>query len=158
MNSKIKGVNFYRILSNNDKRGFFREIIRLEKNKFLNHDIKQISHSKVKKNIFKGWHGHIDQTQLNYLISGKLLVFLYDDRSSSSSYNVFEYYKINSNTPLVYSFEPGILHGYFTYDCEIEILYLTTEVYNPSKEVRKEFNYNNLDKLISQNGFKVNLK
>ena len=52
MNSKIKGVNFYRILSNNDKRGFFREIIRLEKNKFLNHDIKQISHSKVKKNIF----------------------------------------------------------------------------------------------------------
>jgi len=51
--SKIKGVFLKKIISNDDDRGFFREIFKdnvsITKKKF-----KQISHSYIKKNIIKG--------------------------------------------------------------------------------------------------------
>ena len=85
MISKIKGVNLINLISNEDKRGFFREVTRLDKSYKFNKNIKQISHSHVRKNIFKGWHGHQYQLQINYVIKGKLLVFLYDDRVKSKT-------------------------------------------------------------------------
>ena len=158
MISKIKGVNLINLISNEDKRGFFREVTRLDKSYKFNKNIKQISHSHVRKNIFKGWHGHQSQLQINYVIKGKLLVFLYDDRVKSKTYDHLEVYKLDSSNPIIYSFEPGILHGYYTSRNEIEIMYFTSENYNSKKEIRKNYDYNNLNKRLINKGYKIKFK
>ena len=68
-----------KLKSNNDKRGFFIEIFKLNQINFKS-NISQISHSLIKKNILKGWHYHKKQTQWNYLLKGKIKVFLIDNR------------------------------------------------------------------------------
>ena len=71
----IFGVKLINIKSNKDTRGFFREIFRPDKvdNKI---NIKQISHSFIKKNIIKAWHIHKKQFQWNYLLKGRIKVTL----------------------------------------------------------------------------------
>ena len=81
----IEGVIINKLISHTDNRGFFREIFRIRKNS-KNIFIKQLSHSLVKKNIIKGWHGHKKQYQWNYILSGSALVILYDDRINSQTY------------------------------------------------------------------------
>jgi dTDP-4-dehydrorhamnose 3,5-epimerase-like enzyme len=157
MNLKIKGTNIIKLKSNNDDRGFFREIIRFDDSYKFDRSIKQISHSLVNKNIFKGWHGHRSQLQMNYVIRGELSVFLYDDRENSDTNNKLEIYRINSANPTIYTFEPGILHGYYTSNNEIEIMYLTSVVYDPEQEIRKKFDYKNLDKRLKEKGYEIKL-
>ena len=82
----IDGVIKKKIISHNDKRGFFREIMKND-NKFTKIKFVQISHSKIKKSIKKGWHVHKKQSQWNYLIKGSIKVFLLDLRKQSRTYN-----------------------------------------------------------------------
>ena len=82
----IKGVVIKNIKSNNDKRGFFREIMK-ETDKYTSVKFKQISHSKINKFVKKGWHFHKKQYQWNYLLRGKIEVYLLDLRKRSKTYN-----------------------------------------------------------------------
>jgi dTDP-4-dehydrorhamnose 3,5-epimerase-like enzyme len=155
MNSKIKGINIIKLKSNIDDRGFFREIIRFDDTYKFDKVINQVSHSHVKKKIFKGWHGHKSQLQINYVVKGKLSVFLYDDRIGSATNDYLEIYDIDSSTPTIYTFEPGILHGYYTSNNEIDIIYLTSSVYDPDQEVRKKFDYKQLNKKLLEKGYEI---
>ena len=66
----IKDLKIINIKDNRDDRGFFREIFKLPENKYFYNS--QVSHSYVKKNIVKGFHGHLKQYQFNYIIKGSL--------------------------------------------------------------------------------------
>ena len=72
------------VKKNLDKRGFFIEIFRIDQLNFRS-KILQVSHSFTKKNILKGWHFHKKQTQWNYLLEGKIKVFLIDNRKKSKN-------------------------------------------------------------------------
>ena len=86
INCKISGVKFIKIKSHNDKRGFFREILRIDDGYNNGIKFKQISHSKINQNIHKGWHFHKKQYQWNYLLSGKIKLYLLDNRIKSKTY------------------------------------------------------------------------
>ena len=83
----FKNVFKVDLKENKDKRGFFTEIFRIDQLDFKS-KILQVSHSFTKKNILKGWHFHKKQTQWNYLLEGKIKVFLIDIRKNSKTYEI----------------------------------------------------------------------
>ena len=132
----IKGVVFKKIESHKDKRGFFREIFKLNK-LFKNKKICQISHSYIKKDIIKAWHLHKIQDQWNYLLKGKLKVYLFDTRKKSKTYKKYICFNLDSKKQnLVYFFPSGVAHGYITKSKENHMIYGTSGIYNPKEEYK----------------------
>tara|TARA_B100000787_G_C16198899_1_gene303134 strand:+ start:55 stop:507 length:453 start_codon:yes stop_codon:yes gene_type:complete len=149
----IKGVTINKIISHEDKRGFFREILKVNKSS-KEIDFKQISHSFIRKNIIKGWHLHRKQSQWNYLLKGKIRVYLYDTRVKSKTFKKYEMLNINSEKDkMIYFFPPGIAHGYITLSNENQMIYATSGIYDPSEEYKISLK----DKLIP-NFFKLKNK
>ena len=133
--SKINGVFYKKINSNIDNRGFFREVFK--ENIFIKKKFKQISHSYIKKNVIKGWHIHRKQSQWNYLLKGKIRLYLYDMRLRSKTFKKYDVIDINSKKDnIVYFFPPGIAHGYIALSTENHMLYATSGVYNPKEEYK----------------------
>ena len=133
----IKDLKIINIKDNKDDRGFFREIFKLPENKYFYNS--QVSHSYVKKNIVKGFHGHLRQYQFNYIIKGSLNVLLMDNRVNSNSFKKTYKLHISSRKPTAYLFPPGVLHAYKTIS-PIDIVYVTSDVYKPLQEIKLKIN------------------
>ena len=71
----INGVKIIELTTREDERGFFREIFRFTE-QFEELPVGQMSHSLVKEDVIKAWHGHIYQYQWNYVVSGQIQVYL----------------------------------------------------------------------------------
>jgi dTDP-4-dehydrorhamnose 3,5-epimerase len=132
----IEGVITKLLVTHADDRGFFREIIRSTDDGF-GAGFGQWSHSLVRAGVVKAWHGHIRQTQWTYVVCGVLKVALYDHRVSSATYReTVELIAGDDQQPCVYGFPPGILHGYRCLAGPAHVMYLTSDVYDPTEEVR----------------------
>jgi dTDP-4-dehydrorhamnose 3,5-epimerase len=132
----IEGVEFKELITRSDDRGFFREIIR-NTDEIFKEGFGQISHSLVFQGIIKAWHGHKLQTQWNYVILGQIMVVLYDNRELSKTYKqMMEFLSGDSQPLMVYSFPPGVLHGYKCINGPMNIIYVTSGSYDPAEEVR----------------------
>ena len=103
----IKDVIIKKIISHNDKRGFFREIFKTKK-KSKNIILKQISHSFIKKNVIKAWHLHRKQSQWNYLLKGKIKVYLYDTRLKSKTFKKYSELNIDTKKDVIMYFFPAV--------------------------------------------------
>jgi dTDP-4-dehydrorhamnose 3,5-epimerase len=137
---KIDGVNITKIESHIDERGFFREVLKKETigGPSL---FGQLSYSKVYQGTVKAWHGHKLQEQWTFIMTGFLEVRLFDDRSTSPTYkNIMEFYTGDELEPIIYSFPPGVLHGYKCIGGPALVLYVTSNVYDPDEEIRLNFN------------------
>ncbi|WP_440915355.1 dTDP-4-dehydrorhamnose 3,5-epimerase family protein [Candidatus Pelagibacter sp.] len=133
--SKIQGVIFKNIKSHKDDRGFFREIFK--DNKLISKKFKQISHSFIKKNIIKAWHLHRKQSQWNYLLKGKIILYLYDTRNKSKTFKKHTTICIDSKKKSVmYFFPAGVAHGYITLSKENHMIYATSGLYDPDEEYK----------------------
>ena len=131
----MKGVIIKNLETHADERGFFREIFRFAE-EFKNVKVGQLSHSFVMRGVIKGWHGHKEQSQWNYVVMGKARVVLYDNRPESISYQKsMEFVIGEGEKPQAYFFSPGVLHGYKCLE-EMHIIYVTSGVYNPLEEVK----------------------
>jgi dTDP-4-dehydrorhamnose 3,5-epimerase len=134
----IQDVVVSQLTTHIDERGFFREIFRFPSN-FDNIPVGQISHSRVKQDIIKGWHGHVYQHQWNYVISGKIKVSLLDNRVKSPTYKkVMTFIVGDEENPIAYYFPPGVLHGYYCINGPMNIIYITSGIYDINDEVRIE--------------------
>ena len=132
----IEGVIFKSIITHKDKRGFFREAFKLQK-LFKSKKIHQVSHSFIKKNIIKAWHLHKIQDQLNYLLQGKLRVYLFDTRKNSKTYKKYLCFDLNSaGKNFIYFFPSGVAHGYITKSKENHMIYATSGIYNSKEEYK----------------------
>ena len=139
INCKISGVKFIKIKSHNDKRGFFREIFRLD-NKYNNGiKFKQISHSRTKRNILKGWHFHKRQYQWNYLLSGKIKLYLLDNRINSKTYKKKFTTTLDSKSQFLYFLPPHVGHAYKTLNKENHMIYATSGYYELNEEYKLPF-------------------
>jgi len=137
----IEGVKTIKLKTHNDERGFFREIFRFEE-QFPGVSVGQLSHSMVKEGVIKGWHGHVYQSQWNYVVSGKINVALFDDRKNSSTYReLMEFAVGDDGDALAYFFPPGVLHGYKCVSGPMHIIYVTSGIYDLDDEVRKKISY-----------------
>jgi len=140
--------NTYKIKlkKNNDERGFFVEIFRTDQLNFKS-KILQVSHSFIKKNIIKGWHFHKKQTQWNYLLKGKIKVFLIDNRKDSKTFKKVKSFSIDaSNEKCVYFFPPNIGHAYLTLSKDNHMIYGTSGNFDFNEEYKLPF-----DKVIIKN-------
>lgn len=132
----IDGVIINNLKTHSDERGFFREIFRFSKN-FDNIPIGQISHSFVKDGVIKAWHGHVNQHQWNYVVSGQIKVVLIDNRRDSITYkNKIEFIAGENLNPIAYYFPPGVLHGYKCIIGPLQIIYVTSSEYDVKDEIR----------------------
>jgi dTDP-4-dehydrorhamnose 3,5-epimerase len=133
----IDGVKIIKLTTHGDERGFFREIFRFPE-QFSDVPVGQLSHSMVNEGIVKAWHGHVKQSQWNYVVSGQIKVALFDNREDSSTYKEsMEFVGGNEIDPITYFFPPGVLHGYKCTKGPMQIIYVTTGVYDLKDEIRK---------------------
>jgi dTDP-4-dehydrorhamnose 3,5-epimerase len=132
----IDGVIIKNLITHIDDRGFFREIFHF-KTEFLGHSIGQISHSLVKDNVIKAWHGHKEQSQWNYVVIGEIKVALYDNREHSKTFREIMEFTIGDGEPKrAYYFPHGVLHGYRCIKAPMHIIYVTSGVYDLDDEIR----------------------
>lgn len=132
----IDGVVIKNLVTHSDERGFFREVFRFAE-EFKSMKIGQLSHSLVKEGVIKAWHGHVEQSQWNYVVSGKLKVVLFDNRENSKTYKEYIEFLIGEGEDAkAYFFPPGVLHGYKCLTGPMNIIYVTSGIYDPSDEIR----------------------
>ena len=136
------GVKLINLKKHKDERGFFQEIFRFQE-QFSNISVGQISHSKVNKDIIKCWHGHVYQFQWNYVINGEIKVALIDTREKSSIKN--NKIEFVANNRIAYFFPPGVFHGYKCTEGPMNIIYVTSGVYDLKDELRKTNGDLNID-------------
>lgn len=150
----IQGVEFKELITYADDRGFFREILR-STDEIFKAGFGQLSHSIVYQGVIKAWHYHKKQTQWNYIVSGLIKVVLHDLRKESPTYNETMEFLVGDNQPSrVYSFPPGVAHGYKCLNGPMNIIYITSGIYEPSEEGRIAHD----DKLIGYNWLKQQIK
>ena len=107
----IDGVKIVELKTYKDKRGFFREIFRFPE-QFEDVAVGQLSHSLFKNGVIKAWHGHVYQSQWNYVVSGQIKVTLYDSREKLATYKErIKFIAGDEAKPLACFFPPGVLHG-----------------------------------------------
>lgn len=132
----IQGVEFKKLTTHADERGFFREVFRF-KEEFRGVSIGQLSHSFVNEGVIKAWHGHVQQSQWNYVVVGEIEVALIDNRENSKTYRKLNNFTIgNSEDIIAYYFPPGVLHGYKCIHGPMQIIYVTSGVYDLNDEIR----------------------
>jgi dTDP-4-dehydrorhamnose 3,5-epimerase len=132
----IQGVIFKDLAVHPDDRGFFVEIIR-NTDKIFNADFGQLSHSLVYHGVIKAWHYHKIQTQWNYVVNGLIKVALHDLRKDSPTYKeTMEFLAGDNQSVRLYSFPPGVAHGYKCHNGPMNIIYLTSGIYDPNDEGR----------------------
>ena len=122
--------------------GFFREIFRFPE-QFEGIPVGQLSHSMVQEGAVKAWHGHVCQSQWNYVVSGQLQVALFDNRKDSTSYKELMEFVVGDDEeePSAYFFSPGILQAYKCVKGPVQIIYVTSGVYDLEDEVRFPYEF-----------------
>jgi dTDP-4-dehydrorhamnose 3,5-epimerase len=132
----IEGVVLKELETHSDDRGFFREIFRMTDD-FFQEGFGQLSHSLVYPGVVKAWHAHRVQTQWNYIACGLVRVALHDIRPESPTYReTMEFHTGENQKPIVYSFPPGVAHGYRCIAGPMHIIYITSGVYDLGDEVK----------------------
>jgi len=150
----IEGVEFYDILSHNDERGFFRELLKFN-TPFTKEGLAQVSHSLVYTGVIKAWHAHKKQTQWNYVLNGLIMVALNDLRENSKSFGeTFTFLSGDNQKPIIYKFPPGVAHGYRCINGPMNIIYATSGVYDEFEEIRIKHD----DKKINFDWLKTEIK
>lgn len=141
----INGVKIVKLTTHVDDRGFFREIFRFTE-QFKGISVAQLSHSLVREDVIKAWHGHVNQFQWNYVVYGQIKVVLYDSRGDSTNYKeTMEFVAGEGVEPVAYFFPPGVLHGYKCIQGPMQIIYVTSGVYDLEDEIRKTNEDMNID-------------
>lgn len=141
----IEAVIIKALKTHEDDRGFFREIFRFSE-EFKDVSVGQLSHSLVKEGVIKAWHGHKEQSQWNYVVTGLIKVALYDNRANSPTYKeTMEFLAGEGQKPCGYFFPPGVLHGYKCLQGPMQIIYVTSGVYDLEDEVRMSVKIINYD-------------
>ena len=136
----IDGVVVNNVITHSDERGFFREIFRFCE-KYKDVAVGQLSHSLVKEGVIKAWHGHREQSQWNYVVTGLIKVVLHDNRANSPTYKeTMEFFVGDGQEPSAYFFPPGVLHGYICLKGPMQIIYVTSGAYDLEDEVRIDLN------------------
>ncbi len=132
----IDGVIIKDLITHNDARGFFREIIR-STDEFFSEGFGQWSHSLMFNGVTKAWHYHEIQTDWWYVCSGVLRVGLCDIRKDSPTYKQTMDFLMGDLQPAqVIKIPPRVAHGCQTAQGPVNLLYVISHTYNPDDECR----------------------
>ena len=132
----IDGIVIKELATHTDRRGFFRELIRTT-DSFFDDAFGQLSHSLMFDGVTKAWHLHRVQTDWWYVSTGVLRVGLHDLRESSPTHDTtMDFLMGEHQQASVLKIPPGVAHGCQTVKGPVNLLYVTSHVYNPDDELR----------------------
>lgn len=141
----IDGIIIKNLKTHTDRRGFFREIIR-STDDFFAEGFGQWSHSLMLDGVIKAWHYHRIQTDWWYVCSGILRVGLCDLRKDSPTHRQTMDFLMGDLQPArVIKIPPGIAHGCQTVQGPVNLIYVTSHVYNPEDELRIPYDDSSID-------------
>jgi len=141
----IAGIICKELTTYGDERGFFREIIRVTDD-FFGEGFGQWSHSLMFDGVIKAWHVHHLQVDWWYVVTGVLRVGLCDLRPESPTYRQTMDFLMGDLQPAqVLKIPPGVGHGCKTVQGPVNLLYITSKVYNPADELRLAYNDPDID-------------
>ena len=90
--------------------------------------------------VIKAWHYHNIQTDWWYIASGVMRVGLCDMRKESITFMKIMDFLLGDLQPAqVLKIPPGIAHGCKTVQGPVNLLYVTSHIYNPADEIRIPF-------------------
>ncbi len=132
----INDVEVKPLVTHTDDRGFFRELIR-STDTFFQEGFGQWSHSYMFNGVIKAWHYHKIQTDWWYVATGVMRVGLCDLRKESTTHMQSMDFLLGDLQPAqVLKIPPGIAHGCKTVQGPVNLLYITSHVYNTADEIR----------------------
>ena len=141
----IEGMEFKELITHNDDRGFFREIIR-DTDPFFKEGFGQLSHSLMFNGVIKAWHYHKIQTDWWYVCNGVLRVGLCDLRKESETYKkTMDFFMGDYQSAQVVKIPPGVAHGCKAIQGLVNLFYVTSHVYNTDDEIRIPYNDPEID-------------
>ncbi len=121
-----------------DERGFFYESIHINKFKLngIEINIAQQNHSGSKKNILRGLHYQIHNSQgkLVRVLKGQIYDVAVDLRKSSPTFAKWTGIILNDDNKKLLWIPSGFAHGFFVMSDWAEVEYCTTDFYNPDGE------------------------
>jgi len=145
MESLILGVEIKPLVSHQDSRGFFREIVR-SSDPFFAEGFGQWSHSKMAFNTVKAWHFHHLQIDWWYVPMGGAQVVLFDNRVESPTYQkkleivLGEPEDCKGAETKVVRIPQGVLHACKVLTPLAHLFYITSRTYDSNDEGRLPFN------------------
>ena len=150
----IPGVELIPLVTHNDERGYFREILKSSQlPKFGQWSMSWMTHGTI-----KAWHIHQQQTDYWYVVSGVVKAVICDLREqkvllgwifgegvaswgNSKLYpEPMEYLLGDNQPPQVLVIPPGVAHGLKVLQGPAVLMYITSEEYNPEDEGRIPYN------------------
>jgi dTDP-4-dehydrorhamnose 3,5-epimerase len=141
----IDGIVFKDLTTHVDQRGFFREVIRSDDD-FFDEGFGQWSHSLMFDGVVKAWHFHYLQTDWWYVVSGVLRVGLCDRRPESSTCGqTMDFLMGDYQQARALKIPPGVAHGCKVLQGPVNLLYVTSHIYNPDDEMRIAFDDPEID-------------
>jgi dTDP-4-dehydrorhamnose 3,5-epimerase len=124
------------LVTHQDERGFFRELIRLTDD-FFKEGFGQWSHSLMYTGVIKAWHIHNIQVDWWYVFGGVIKVALYDTRPISSTYKeLMEIVMGDNQRAAILRIPTGVAHGCKCISGPSNLFYITSKVYDPNDEGR----------------------
>jgi dTDP-4-dehydrorhamnose 3,5-epimerase len=123
-----------------DERGYFYESFNLKKfQKLLNNNYTfvQDNHSKSSKGVLRGLHFQIkpfEQGKLISVIKGEIFDVAVDIRKKSPTFGKWVSQILSENNKIKLWIPPGFAHGFLSLKNNSQVVYKTTEFYNPSSE------------------------
>lgn len=122
-----------------DERGFFMESYnKREFSKLSGLDVEfvQDNHSRSTKNVLRGLHYQIQQSQgkLVRVTKGSVFDVVVDIRKSSPTFGQWYGIELTENNHLQLWIPPTLAHGYLVLSDQAEFLYKTTDYYSPKNE------------------------
>lgn len=95
--------------------------------------VKQLTEGRAQAGVLKGLHLHYKQWDWWRVITGRMLVMLYDARPDSPTHGGWMTVESSADEPKAVGIPPGVAHGYYALE-DLEMIYLLTEVYDPGDE------------------------
>lgn len=95
--------------------------------------VKQLTEGRAAAGVLKGLHLHYRQWDWWRVITGRMLVALWDARPHSATHGQSMLFEINPEAPTSVGIPPGVAHGYYAIT-DLEMIYLLSEVYDPTDE------------------------
>lgn len=108
----ISGVAVHRLEPNRDHRGSLTELLRSDWPGFTR--FAQAILTVNGPGVTRAWHRHRWQTDVIVVISGRVLLPVYDGRLESPTFGLLDDYLGDGENPFALFVPPGVYHGYKT--------------------------------------------
>ena len=135
MSSTIEGVVVQPLVTHEDERCFFREVVRASDAVFAE-DFGQLSHSMMRTGVVKAWHLHTRQIEWWYVAAGQVKLALHDLREASATRGITMEVLLGDEHPLLVRIPPGVAHGCKCLSGPAHLFYIATLEYDPAEDLR----------------------